>query len=277
MENFKTWNIAEFPMTFEDWMREVMEYGERTIKNRLSNLAKIEKAYGPLKEHWRKDRFASLLEELTYTQEDKDEGIVPDTDITIDGDYYTGLATLRYTLKLYARYLEAMENLLSYSFGEIGNILEKAIDILREQCRNNESYTQKQVKELIAEPLKNLLQENLSVYGYSFVTELVAKDSGSEESRDRYDIIGVCNGNPELPVIIIEIDTHRSDQVAKKAVSRLALNPDVKLLYISLVYSNQHKNREGEKKECMKYFTYLDTLFSLFKEPEKRFKGYTLY
>ena len=279
MENFKTWNIAEFPMTFEDWIKEVMEYDEGTIKSRLSNIRTLEAVFGSLIAEWHKDHFRSILERLAYSKEDERNGLVPQTGITIDGSYYNGLATYRSALRLFSVYLQAMVNMMRFPFYHLG---QKVNDVMLEivnKCKKCEKLGKKQVNEEIVEPLFKLLNEKLKDDGYSFEMEKVAGKSkgGSGTSRkDRYDIEGTSS-DPDAPIIIIEIDTHRSDQIAKKVVSRVALNPDSKLLYIAVIYPNNHNKKVAEKKECEKYIAYTYTLFDLFKKPEKRFMHYLLY
>ena len=264
-------------LTFEKWMREVMEFSERTIQSRLSNLAILEKYFGPLIDQWKKDRFESLLEKLSYTRADERDGITPNLQIPINGNIYFILATYRSVLRLYAKYLDAIAQLSILPFDHIGQKVDNAIQKVRQQYNGKKSYTQNEVKALIVEPLIASLQQELASDGYSISSEQIAETTvtNGKMYNDRYDIS--CESTLDLPKIIIEIDTHRSDQVTKKAVSRVALNADDRLLYIALVYPNTHVNRITEEKECMKYFSFLNTVFDLFKAPDKKFKGYTLY
>ena len=95
-----------------------------------------------------------------------------------------------------------------------------------------------------------------------------------KHTKDRYDIFGEAENAPK---IIVEVDTHRADQVSKKVVSRLSFNPDVELLYVALVYPNNHESKEVEKRECVKYFSFLSTLFSTFSTPRKLFMAHWLF
>ena len=77
--------------------------------------------------------------------------------------------------------------------------------------------------------------------------------SPNNERKDSIDIYGQGNGF----VVVIELDKHRADQVAKKFVSRIAILPITKIFYISLCYpGTKHMN----KKECIKYFDYCANL-----------------
>ncbi len=77
--------------------------------------------------------------------------------------------------------------------------------------------------------------------------------SPSTEKKDTIDIYGK---NAESNVII-ELDKHRADQIAKKFVSRSALFIDQHVFYISLCYPGTKKMNLGE---CIKYFGYCKQL-----------------
>ena len=265
-------------LSFKEWM-ETLEFSENTIQSRLSNLAKLEECYGPLSDLWEKDQFQSLLKELAYSTEDKRNNVIPAVKIPVTGNVYEGLATYRSTLRLYGRYLQYLANISRYPFGKVDEAVDKAIINLRDTLDSRSQYSQPDVREHIIGPLVDALNEGLQDYGYKFGAEQTTTASAvkSVSSKDRYDIIGICKNNTDLPIVIIEVDTHRSDQISKKVVSRIALNSGSKLLYIALIYPNNHKNKDAERKECAKYFLFLDALFNELKPPEKKFKGYYLY
>lgn len=73
--------------------------------------------------------------------------------------------------------------------------------------------------------------------------------------RDSIDIFGGCQyGN-----IVIELDSNRADQVAKKFVSRSVLCGDANFLYVSYCYGGT-KVMEKSENEVMKYFRYCSAL-----------------
>lgn len=72
---------------------------------------------------------------------------------------------------------------------------------------------------------------------------------------DRIDIFGKGKGF----LVVIELDTTRADQVAKKFVSRLAILPPTTIYYISICYPGTEKM---DKSECAKYFGFCSTLAS---------------
>lgn len=71
--------------------------------------------------------------------------------------------------------------------------------------------------------------------------------------RDAIDIYG----KGESFMVIIELDKHRADQVAKKFISRSALFANEKIFYISLCYPGTHNM---PKAETIKYFEYCQIL-----------------
>lgn len=74
--------------------------------------------------------------------------------------------------------------------------------------------------------------------------------SGKRDSIDIY-------GNNNSLHVVIELDKHRADQVAKKFVSRSALFVDKTIFYISLCYPG---TSNMNLRECIKYFGYCKSL-----------------
>lgn len=256
---------------FVNWMHQTDMYNDRTIGSRLSNARTIEKFYGPLTEHWNKDKFASLFRELSYSKNDEAARRTNPSKIPIDGNLYNGLATYRSTLKIYDAFLSSDPlNTTNFPFGEIGLKVKRALNRLSNSCKKRYKYSANEVKTEIIEPLVTLLDEELGTsMQYTFSTEVTPHCGvGTKGNRDRYDIIGESE---DRPVIIIEVDTHRSDQVSKKVVSRIAMNADKEVLYVTLLYPNNHESKKSEKKECWKYIDFLEILFSLFSAPQKSF------
>ncbi|MGL1921578.1 MAG: hypothetical protein OCD03_11190 [Hyphomicrobiales bacterium] len=77
----------------------------------------------------------------------------------------------------------------------------------------------------------------------------IVEYSPTDGRRDSIDIYGELANLS----VIIEIDKHRADQVAKKFVSRTSLFINREILYISLCYPGTKKMPVGE---CIKYFEY---------------------
>lgn len=265
---------------FEKWLRDLDSgYSEASISNRISNVAKINEAYGNLLSLWKSKTFEGILDDLAYSKKDEANGEPNPSKIAIDGSYYNGLATYRSALKLYESFLQTGSGQNNQNLSPIGKKVKDVLDKIKPLCTAG-AYTQKEVKDKIITPLLNALTAELESEGYSFVNEYTPDTSNipdlNEGCKDRYDIMGESK-NPNLPVIVIEVDTHRSDQVSKKMVSRLALNQDKELIYVSLIYPNKHVGREAEKKECQKYFKFITILFNMFGMPRKEYIYSTLY
>ena len=263
---------------FAHWMQQTGIYNDRTIDSRRSNARTIEKYYGLLIDQWKKDGFASLYREVSYSKHDELIGRPNPSKIPIDGNIYNGLATYKSTLKIYDAFLSANPlHSTHFHFGEIGLKVKRALCKLTDSCKKRLGYSAREVKTDIIEPLLILLDEELGTsMQYTFSAEETPHcETGTKGNRERYDIIG--QSEEDCPVIIIEVDTHRSDQVSKKVVSRIAMNADKEVLYVTLLYPNTHANKTSEKKECQKYIDFLNILFSLFSNPQKTFMYHWLF
>jgi hypothetical protein len=74
--------------------------------------------------------------------------------------------------------------------------------------------------------------------------------------NSRKDSIDIFGSNENIN-IVIELDKHRADQVAKKFVSRNSLLIDENIFYISLCYPGTSNMNSSE---CIKYFSYCKLL-----------------
>lgn len=90
-------------MIFKDWLASSGKTKE-TVDSICSRINRIREEYS-IEYEFDKDYCQSLIDELTYTQEDFNNGLLPKTNICIKGDYVTGLRSLRRALKLYVDYL----------------------------------------------------------------------------------------------------------------------------------------------------------------------------
>ena len=261
-------NHLPYKEEFKNWMCEDKIFEDSTINSRIANVERIQESFGPLLAHYKADNFESILNQLAYTKAHERLGKKYTGPLTVTGNIYNCLATYRAALRLYGAFLSTREpSEIGFPFGDIGRKVNDALISLSNQSKKLKSYSAGNVREFIIDPLVENLRKELASSGYSFDTERIAMvNDNKNNTKDRYDIYGeAANG----PLIIIEVDTHRADQVSKKVVSRLSLNPDAEMLYVVLVYPNNHKNKESEKKECKKYFRFLSTLFASFSSPRK--------
>ena len=106
--------------------------------------------------------------------------------------------------------------------------------------------SQKKQKEIVIK-FQNDLYENLS----SKVAEIKWKIEYRpvNNARDTIDIFGTSKSF----VVVIELDKHRADQVAKKFLSRSALLSKKTIFFISLCYPGTYNMPINETKKYFKY------------------------
>ncbi|MCK0203571.1 hypothetical protein ACT4R9_03470 [Ornithobacterium rhinotracheale] len=93
------------------------------------------------------------------------------------------------------------------------------------------------VKEL-QEKLYTFLENKLPNYTWEMEYQPLSN------RKDRIDIFG--NNASENKSIVIELDPHRADSIAKKFVSRIAIFKDVDLLYVAFLYPGTKKMSKNE-------------------------------
>jgi len=99
----------DFDAWLERWYRKADgEPLDRTTRqSRTSAVGRLERAFGDLDGHWKKDRGATVLRELRYSRADGAHGRSPPAGVRIDGDVYNGIATLRRSAVLYFEFCAA--------------------------------------------------------------------------------------------------------------------------------------------------------------------------
>ena len=91
---------------FKEYLLSVKKLNKKTIDNRVSNAVKVDNIYN-LDQEYAKDGCQTLLSLMKYTKADYEDGLAPQCGITIDGNYYTGLQTLRQAVNKYIEFLNA--------------------------------------------------------------------------------------------------------------------------------------------------------------------------
>ena len=91
---------------FEHWLLE-NGYDPHGAASRISNVRRVETAYGDLDDYYNRDRCKSVLADLWYSTADKRRNARNPSRIVIDGDAYNGLSTLRSAVRLYVKYRQA--------------------------------------------------------------------------------------------------------------------------------------------------------------------------
>ena len=130
--------------------------------------------------------------------------------------------------------------------------------------------SREEVKELVLElqkSLKSYLETVLKEYKWE--TEYTPSDN----QRNSFDIFG--RNEKTNHCIIIELDPHRADSVAKKFVSRMAIMIDKNVTYIAFIYPGTDKMSIPETN---KYIVYCQDLTKALNSNncKKEFMGYYL-
>ena len=89
---------------FKTWLNDERGMSVETIRSRISNCKRVERFEGNLDEHWDADRLDDLIDRLTYSKKDEQDGRRPKHKVPIDGDNYKGTATFRQAVSLYREF-----------------------------------------------------------------------------------------------------------------------------------------------------------------------------
>ena len=86
------------------WLSNEKKMKPLVTSARASNCKKVEKVYGDLDSHYDLDKGVALLTLLKYSKEDEREKRHAKNKITIEGNIYNGLATLRQAIRQYIEF-----------------------------------------------------------------------------------------------------------------------------------------------------------------------------
>ena len=90
---------------YRNWLKE-QNYQDRTITAQMHRAGRVEHHYGDLDKLYAEDRLEGLIQELTYTTQDRLNNIPNETRIPFEGDAYNNLASYRDAIRRYRRFLE---------------------------------------------------------------------------------------------------------------------------------------------------------------------------
>lgn len=93
---------------YSDWLKRTVPT-EGTWRTRLSDLRRVEAAYGDIDAQFDQDELVALLDELTYSTEDARNGRPNPSRLSIHGDIRNGLATYKAAVQKYARFRQDVE------------------------------------------------------------------------------------------------------------------------------------------------------------------------
>lgn len=241
-----------------------------TVATRISNFKKVTKYYGPLEEVYHSNQLEELIEQFNYSKTDEKGSKEQSHKIPIKGNVYSNSQTYKQTIRLFQEFAD-----LKYSTLQTNQLIEKS---------NNKNYSKvtKAIKKFNMHlymdnngRIKDVTQLQLALT--DFLQDEIPKLKWEVEfqpddiKRDSVDIYGVSGDVDEH--IVIELDSSRADQVAKKFLSRFALFRDENMIYIAVCYPG---TASMNSKECIKYFEYCSQICSVFNSTsslKKEFAG----
>ena len=241
-EQFKTWLTERYPTS------------ETTVNNRLANCKNVERYYGDLDEHYQRDKCNTIIEELTYGIDDERANRPQRHVVKIEGNIRNGSATLKQAIKLYVQFKELLNE--EHDEQVISNVSAVSNDTkdfkIKLQDVVSAFHFDKSIHKDVAHLQIDLCEhfkKNLSHI------EWVIEHKPSLSAKDSIDIYGY-DKETNLNVVV-ELDAHRADQVAKKFLSRTSLLLEKNVAYISYCYPGTDRM---PKNECYKYFEYCRTI-----------------
>ena len=254
---------------FKEWLdNEKYPHSKVTVNNRMANTKKVANKYD-LDEAFAKDEGKRLLMDFEYTVKDERNNVEKRHRIEINGVIRTGTATLKQSIKLYFQFRNFESELSEYKLisdkkcaGGLVMVLNQIIDRFEYNSKEHEdvSYLQESIKEYL----------QLKMKAFSWKTEY----KPCKSNGDRIDIYGDSDESDYK--VVIELDAHRADQVAKKFLSRMALLENENVIYIALCYPGTKNMSVNETKKYFNYCTTITNLLSKNSKVTKTFSGIIL-
>jgi hypothetical protein len=119
---------------FRDWMQ-AQGNSPATVSTRISDARRVERHYGDLDEAYDRDRFATILQELTYSAADQAAGKPNPSRLQIDGQLATSLASYRGVLSIYSTFRGGRHGAQSQADAIRAFVTDTFIEPAREQGR----------------------------------------------------------------------------------------------------------------------------------------------
>ena len=245
----------------KEWLEGKMS--PSSVSSRLSNIRRLQNIFGSLQYLYKKDKLVDVRKILSdartkYSSNQITEGIL---NFNRDFNYYNIFSTLIAAVELFLKFQEEKDPKISLESTLFlkGREIQEALDSFQ-FVETKEKYSKKEVRTLIQEPLKKHLKDRMSSWEWSLEVQNTNLPQEINNIKDRIDIYGF-NKEDNL-TCIIEIDTVRSDQIAKKFVSRLAVSLDSNLIYGIVLYPNNHKYFDSELKEADKYKKFVEMILN---------------
>lgn len=269
----KDYDLEKEKLDFKRWLEENYQ-NSKTINSKISEFVRLQEIFGSLSYLYENDKLIEVLKLLIWTrsygfEEMTERGFK----IFINGEVYNVLSTLISTLRKYIKFLDSKTKTNSKQskrnkFEITTQMIQDAIDEFGPIDFTKKKYEidkdKNEVVDLIQKPLFEHLSKEVPDFTWSMEEKIWGLSGEFGSIRDRIDIYGHYNGLD----CIIEIDTCRSDQIAKKFISRIANGLDRPVIYVIILYPNTHTAYESEKKEAAKYKKFVESIIARLSNEE---------
>jgi hypothetical protein len=162
-----------------------------------------------------------------------------------------------------AVFLDKTTTKVTWLRDDLPSVLVSAITNLRLALQKTPIYFEgnKRVKAHdLLESAKSRIPKYLGKHEIDFMVlseQEISKHYNQVISKDRLDLFIQVSIDDSKWVVIVEFDSARADQVAKKFVSRVAQVPNSSLIYIAFCYSG---TKSMNLNEVNKYFVYMESI-----------------
>ncbi len=166
---------------YENWLKS-QNYQTGTITAQMYRSGRVEEHCGDLDEHYKSDKFESLMDELKYSNQDRRNNRPNETKIPFKGDSYNNLASYRNAIERYKRFLEDET--------EIAEVEEQQIEELPEAIAQQQIGLEKDMQAAIRLNIEQL------------ESGLTITDGGRERAVETGRIDIVAKDAEGIPVVI---------------------------------------------------------------------------
>lgn len=141
---------------FYDWMMNNKGLKESVTKTNLARINRINTVYD-LFDAYLEDGCAYVLSLFEYSKNDEKKGLLPEHDVAIVGNYYTGTQSLKYALKLYIESMEDDKYFEKWLKAELGketsydypDVLNDAFEEILDSARNLGPINDEQIRKML--------------------------------------------------------------------------------------------------------------------------------
>ncbi|GHV10325.1 hypothetical protein FACS1894162_3810 [Bacteroidia bacterium] len=123
---------------FKEWLGH--RFLSTVVNSRIANCKNVEKYYNDLDTHFEKDRCEKIISELAYSTDDQRENKETKHPIPIDGNKYTGSATLKQAVRRYVEFRDDIENGFVANKKQITDVNQSYSPSAKSSLTNNSRY-----------------------------------------------------------------------------------------------------------------------------------------